>query len=45
MLARGAPPDSISVAVGPGDPGQALITFYVRSLDEAAVLFGDTGEN
>jgi hypothetical protein len=45
MLARGAPPDSISVAVGPGDPGQALITFYVRSLDDAVVPFGETGTN
>jgi hypothetical protein len=43
MLARGAPPDSISVAVGPGDPGQALITFYVRPLDEAVVPLGETG--
>ena len=42
MLARGAPPDSISVAVGPGDPGQAMITFYVRSLDDAAVSFDGT---
>lgn len=45
MLARGAPPDSISVAVGPDDPGQALITFYVRSLDDAVVPFGETGTN
>jgi hypothetical protein len=45
MLARGAPPDSISVAVGPGDPGQALITFYVRPLDEAVVPFDEAGAN
>ena len=45
MLARGAPPDSISVAVGPGDPERALITFYVRSLDETAIPFGETGGN
>jgi len=45
MLARGAPPDSISVAVGPVDPGQALITFYVRSLDDAVVPFGETVTN
>jgi hypothetical protein len=45
MLARGAPPDSISVAVGPGDPERALITFYVRSLDETGIPFGETGGN
>jgi hypothetical protein len=43
MLARGAPPDSISVAVGPGDPERASITFYVRSIGESAVPFGETG--
>lgn len=45
MLARGAPPDSISVAVGSGDPELALITFYVRPLDEEEISFGETSEN
>ncbi len=44
MLARGAPPNSISVGVGTGDPRQALINFYVRSLDDAGVPFGETVE-
>jgi hypothetical protein len=43
MLARGAPPDSISVAVGPGDPERVSISFYVRPIDESAVPFGETG--
>jgi hypothetical protein len=45
MLARGAPPDSISVAVGYGDPELALITFYIRPLDEEEIPFGETSEN
>jgi hypothetical protein len=37
LLARGAPPDTLSVAVGPNDPGQVSMTFYVRSLDVSEV--------
>ena len=42
LLARGAPPDTLSVAVGPDDPGRVSMTFYVRSLDASETPFGGT---
>jgi hypothetical protein len=34
MLARGAPPDSLSIGMEPGDPEESTIWFNVRSPDE-----------
>lgn len=35
MLARGAPPKSLSIGLQPGDPAAVTIRFYVRSGDES----------
>lgn len=42
MLSRGAPPESISIGVKPGDDGEAVIWFHVRSLDEMRIDFRDS---
>jgi len=39
MLARGFPPDSVSVGLKPGDKGDITIWFYVRSSDESRLRF------
>lgn len=46
MLERGAPPDSVSVGIQPGDPMESNIWFYVRSSDETRLKFiqPDEGE-
>ncbi|NQV83374.1 MAG: hypothetical protein HQ494_06090 [Rhodospirillales bacterium] len=40
-LSRGAPPDSLSVALAPGQPDQVLIRFYVRSENEGLFEISD----
>jgi len=37
MSARGMPPDSLSVAMAPGEPDQVSLRFHVRSRDEARI--------
>lgn len=39
MLARGVPPDSIAVALRPGDAGEVVMRFYVRPQDETRLKF------
>ncbi len=39
LIARGAPTDSISIGLKPGDPTEAVIWFYVRSANEARLKF------
>jgi len=39
MLARGVPPDTISIGVRNGDPGQITMWFYVRSADEVTSFY------
>lgn len=39
MIARGAPPDSISIGLSPGDPEQITMRFYVRYQDEVRLRF------
>ena len=39
LLQRGAPPDSISVGLEPGDPNEINIWFHVRSIDEGRLDF------
>ncbi len=39
MMARGLPPDSISVGLEPGDTDDITIWFYVRSSDESRLRF------
>ncbi len=39
MMARGAPADSVSIGLKPGDPAEVLIWFYVRPLNEARLEF------
>jgi hypothetical protein len=34
MLARGVPPDSVTVGVKPGNPDMIIMWFYVRNIDE-----------
>ncbi len=39
MLARGAPPDSVSIGIRPGDPDRIVIWFFVRFSDEERLRF------
>ncbi|MEQ8322598.1 MAG: flagellar motor protein MotB [Rhodospirillales bacterium] len=39
MIGRGAPPDSVSVGVKSGDPGNISIWFWVRGIEETEVRF------
>ncbi len=39
MISRGAPPDSISIGLAPGDPEQITMRFYVRHEDEVRLQF------
>lgn len=39
LLSRGAPPDSISVGMEPGDPGEIVIWFHTLAEDEGRVSF------
>ena len=39
MIARGAPPDSLSIGLSPGDPEQITMRFYVRQQDEVQLRF------
>jgi hypothetical protein len=39
VLARGAPPDSVSVGLMPGDPNEVTIWFHTRFTDEADERF------
>ena len=39
ILARGAPQDSISIGLSPGDPKQITIRFYVRHTDDVRLEF------
>lgn len=39
MASRGAPPDSVSIGLMPGDPGEAVIWFYVRTEGETRLTF------
>jgi len=43
MLARGAPPDSVSVGLKPGNPKDIDIWFYIRGIDETRLRFRQTG--
>ncbi len=40
MLARGAPPDSVTIGMKPGEPGDLTIWFHVRLRDEGRLTFG-----
>lgn len=42
MEARGAPPDSMSVGFLPGKPDDVIINFFVRTDEEARLLFDDS---
>ena len=44
MLARGAPPDSVSIGIRPGPPEQIVIWFFVRFSDEERLRFGQPEE-
>ena len=44
MLARGVPPDSISVGVKPGSRENVVIWFYVRDPEETRLRFGAANE-
>lgn len=39
LLARGVPPDSISIGISPGEPTESVIWFFVRARDEARLRF------
>lgn len=39
MLARGVPPDSVTVGINPGDPKKVTIWFYVRSSEDTYLKF------
>jgi len=39
ILARGAPPDSVSIGLSPGDPDKVVIRFYVRKRDDIRLEF------
>ncbi len=41
MMARGAPTDSISIGLKPGDPAEVVIWFYVRPLNEPRLKFNE----
>ena len=41
LVGRGAPPDSISVGIKDGTPGEINFWFWVRLLEETATLFND----
>ena len=41
LVGRGAPPDSISVGLKPGDMGQVSLWFWVRGVEESATRFED----
>ncbi len=41
---RGAPPDSISIGLKAGDPGEVVLWFYVRSREETRLIFEKTEE-
>jgi len=46
MLARGAPPDTVSIGIIPGDPDHIVMWFFVRFSDEEKLRFDepeDTG--
>ncbi|MCH7864897.1 MAG: hypothetical protein IIC56_06765 [Proteobacteria bacterium] len=45
MVSRGAPPDSVSIGLAPGDREQITIRFYVRDLDEIRLGFPGTERN
>ncbi len=45
MLARGVPPDSISVGLKPGSRGDVVIWFYVRDPEETRLRFGAANES
>lgn len=44
MLARGIPPDSISVGLKPGSREDVVIWFYVRDPEETRLRFGAAKE-
>lgn len=44
MLARGAPPNAVSVALSPGDPQDVTLTFLVRGRDEDPVALAVPGQ-
>jgi len=39
LLNRGAPPDAISIGIGPIDPGEVVMWFYVRSTKDAQKFY------
>ena len=39
MLSRGAPPDAVSIGMGPIENGQAVMWFYVRSPNDAKKFY------
>ncbi len=45
MLARGVPPDSISVGLKPGSREEVVIWFYVRDPEETRLRFGAANES
>ncbi len=45
MVSRGAPPDSVSIGLAPGDREQLTIRFYVRDRDEVPLGFPGTERN
>ncbi len=45
MLARGVPPDSISVGLKPGSREDVVIWFYVRDPEETRLRFGAANES
>ncbi len=44
MLSRGAPPDSISVGLKPGDPAEIVILFWVREAGEGRTRINFLGK-
>lgn len=44
IVSRGAPPDSISVGMKPGDPNEISLWFWVRGVQETAVRFEEAME-
>ncbi len=44
MLALGAPPNAVSVALSPGDPRDVKLTFLVRNRDANRIDFVDPGQ-
>ncbi len=42
MTARGTPPDSVSIAIRPGDPREVALRFFVRPRDELRLQFDRT---